>query len=167
MNKLAAPQAPALPAPSAVANLPAVVPSVIQSTASHVCSHCEESSPHVECVECAQPYCTPCFSILHKAPSKRTHQSRSLPAATGSTASSPCQRCEEQPAVLSCSACAQLFCAACDQLMHKAPSRAAHARVPVGASSSGSILILYFTLFIRCFDFFLFLLMFSVDVRAL
>jgi hypothetical protein len=60
------------------------------------------------------------------------------PAAAAATSSSTCQRCEEGPASLECRECAQLYCAACDALMHKAPSRAAHVRVPCSASGGSS-----------------------------
>ncbi len=55
-----------------------------------------------------------------------------------SSSSAQCQRCEEGPASLECRECAQVYCAACDALMHKAPSRAAHVRVPCAASGGGS-----------------------------
>lgn len=70
-------------------------------------------------------------SVVPPTPSASTPVS-AIPITTPSNSSaSSCARCKSNPAAFTCAECDKALCGGCDTLLHKAPSRASHARVPI------------------------------------
>ena len=85
----------------------------VEISDSNLCDHCSEKSIEIICVDCKVKtrLCSSCFALLHKAPSKKSHQfelfNNKLERPDNNEI---CGNCEEFPALVNCTDCNKLYC---------------------------------------------------------
>lgn len=75
-----------------------------------LCSLCEKISSTTYCVECKEPFCTPCYSSGHKAGNRASHKHLIM---------ENCVQCEYQIGTRYCKNCGDVFCDSCYKYVHK------------------------------------------------
>ncbi|SPQ97763.1 Kinesin motor domain-containing protein [Plasmodiophora brassicae] len=109
-----------------------------------MCQQCEEQPSTGRCQQCNVSLCNGCWDFLHMAPSKASHtrvgERYVITSGTSAPGAGPgCQQCEERPGAVRCQECMlSSLCMDCFDFLHMAPSKASHARLPVGPADAPS-----------------------------